>query len=187
MGGLFKGDVMSYTPSKETRKVLRDLYEMKGSYAGVARELNKGRRDDDKFSARQVSRMLAQERKRDEGAKGGWSNRDKPQGVNLTKAQQRSLQRKSKETSQNYRRTYDDYREKPRSDEALNKIQGNIVNKRERLNRKRDEYMAAGDKGSADKINEQLKRLDRFDDKLNKAAKGAKNYREWKGIKELSS
>ena len=53
---------MSYKPNKATISVLRDIYELEGSYAGVARSLNKGRQSDsNKFTARQVSRMLNRE------------------------------------------------------------------------------------------------------------------------------
>lgn len=171
----------NYTPSRETLETLRELYELEGSYAGVARSLNRGRQQKD-FTARQVSRMLARENVGREGS--GYTKEAAPQPVRLTPAQQRSLQRKAKETSGTYRRTYEES-EAPQA--IYDGIKKNIDAKRERLKLELRDATRAGDRKEADTLRDQLKRLNQFDDELKEAADKAKEYKDWKGMQDANT
>jgi hypothetical protein len=183
---------MAYTPNKNTIDTLRDIYELEGSYAGVARSLNKGRRSSSKqFTARQVSKILKQENRGNVG--GGYSKQNKALSVDFSKAQQRSLQRKSKETSQTYQKTYE---ESKAPSKIYDSIKDNIKNKRERTNLEIRELMQRKNKnrkagqdtskidGQIQKKRDTIKGLQQFDDELDSTAKQATNYKDWKGMQD---
>lgn len=174
---------MTYTPSKDTIQGLRDIYEMQGSYRAVAQELNKGRRSDSKqFTEYQVKQML----KRKRVAHGEFT--DSPKGVRLTPAQQRSLQRKTKESGQVYRKSYSEYRENPRrSEKAYREIKKNIDEKRSELQDKKRQAMKAGDRSLAAKIQKDIDRYNQFDENLENAVDGAEDFTDWKDIRDKVS
>ena len=174
---------MTYTPSKDTIQGLRDIYEMQGSYRAVAQELNKGRRRDSKqFTEYQVKQML----KRKRIAHGEFT--DSPKGVRLTPAQQRSLQRKTKESGQVYRKSYSEYRDNPRrSEKAYRDIKKNIDKKRSELQDKKRQAMKAGDKSLAAKIQKDIDRYNQFDENLESAVDGAEDFTDWKDIRDKVS
>tara|TARA_R100000654_G_scaffold46614_2_gene72813 strand:- start:6 stop:530 length:525 start_codon:yes stop_codon:yes gene_type:complete len=174
---------MTYTPSKETRQGLRDLYEMRGSYQKVADELNKGRRGGSKpFTRYQVRQMLNRKRV----AHGEFV--DNPTPVRLTEAQKRSLQRKTKEEGAVYRKSYSDYRENPRrSEKAYREIKERIAERRDALQRKKREAMKAGDRSLADKIQKDIDKYNQFDENLENAVDSADDYTDWKSIRDKVS
>lgn len=174
---------MTYTPSKDTIQGLRDIYEMQGSYRAVAEELNKGRRSGSKqFTEYQVKQML----KRERVAHGEY--KDAPTGVRLTPAQQRSLQRKTKESGQVYRKSYSEYRDNPRrSEKAYRDIKKNIDKKRSELQDKKRLAMKAGDRSLAAKIQKDIDRYNQFDENLENAVDGAKGFTDWKDIRDKVS
>lgn len=174
---------MSYKPSKDTIDTLRDIYELKGSYAGVARDLNKGRRAESKqFTANQVRRMLNRENVGGDGS--GYTKENAPLPVNLTDAQQRSLQRKSKETSRTYEKAYDENESK---EEIYNKIKQNIANKRERLVEKRDKLLSQGQRDEAERLLDEINALNKFDEELDETARNARKYKDWKGMQDAET
>ena len=168
----------NYRPSKETLKNLRDLYELEGSFAGVARALNRGRQKKD-FTARQVSRMLNRENVGQEGS--GYTKEDAPKPVRLTPAQQRSLQRKAKQESGTYRRAFE---ESNAPQDIYDSIKRNIDRKRERLRRQEEEATAFGQRDRAEALRDQIRRLNQFDEELKSQADNAKNYKDWKGMQD---
>jgi hypothetical protein len=174
---------MTYTPSKDTIQGLRDIYEMQGSYRAVAQELNKGRRSDSKqFTEYQVRQMLNRKRI----SHGEFT--DSPKGVRLTPAQQRSLQRKTKESGQVYRKSYSQYRENPRrSEKAYREIKKNIEDKRDALQNKKRQAMKAGDRNLAAKIQKDIDRYNQFDENLENAVDGAEDFTDWKDIRDKVS
>ena len=171
---------MTYTPSKETRQGLRDLYEMRGSYQKVADELNKGRRGGSKpFTRYQVRQMLNRKRV----AHGEFV--DNPTPVRLTEAQKRSLQRKTKEEGAVYRKSYSDYRENPRrSEKAYREIKERIAERRDALQRKKREAI---DRSLADKIQKDIDKYNQFDENLENAVDSADDYTDWKSIRDKVS
>lgn len=171
----------TYTPSRGTLNTLRELYELEGSFAGVARSLNRGRRQKD-FTARQVSRMLNRENVGGEGS--GYTKENAPKPVRLTPAQQRSLQRKAKRSSGTYRRAYEQS-EAPR--EIYDSIKENIDNKRLRLRKQLRKATRAGDRKKAERLRDELKRLNQFDDELKEAAEKANTYKDWKGMQDANT
>jgi hypothetical protein len=171
----------TYTPSRETVQNLRDLYELEGSYAAVARSLNRGRRQKD-FTARQVSRMLNRENVGGSGS--GYTKQDAPLPVRLSQAQQRSLQRKAKVESGTYRRAYESS-DAPK--EIYDSIKKNIDAKRERLKDELSKASAFGQRDKADKLREQIKKLNQFDNELKEAADKAQTYKDWKGMQDAKT
>jgi hypothetical protein len=171
----------NYTPSRETLQNLRDLYELEGSYAAVARSLNRGRRQKD-FTARQVSRMLNRENVGSDGS--GYTKENAPKPVRLTPAQQRSLQRKAKVESGTYRRAYEKS-DAPR--DIYDSIKKNIDAKRERLKDELSKASAFGQRDKADKLRKQIQKLNQFDDELKDAADKAKDYKDWKGMQDAKT
>jgi len=174
---------MTYRPSRDTVQGLRDIYEMQGSYRGVANELNKGRRSDSKqFTEYQVKQML----KRERVAHGEYKNA--PKGIRLTPAQQRSLQRKTKESGQVYRKSYSQYRENPRrSEKAYRDIKKNIDEKRSELQDKKRQAMKAGDTSLAAKIQKKIDKYNKFNENLEAAVDGAEDFTDWKDIRDKVS
>ena len=174
---------MTYRPSKATIQGLRDLYEMKGSYQKVADELNKGRRSGSRnFTSYQVRQML----KRYRVAHGEFV--DNPTPVRLTEAQKRSLQRKTKEESAIYKRSYTEYRENPRrSEKAYREIKERIAERRDALQRKKREAMKAGDRNLAAKIQRDIDKYNQFDENLENAVDSADDYTDWKSIRDKVS
>ena len=184
---------MSYTPNRDTVATLQELYELEGSYAGVSRRLNKGRSVKD-FTPRQVSKMLNRENVGSTG--GGYSKVNKPKGVRLTNAQQRSLQRKSKRTSGTYKKVF---KESSATDDIYNSIKKNIKNKRNRIQEEIRDLMQQKKKNLKAKQNtkaidakieslrEKVKGLYQFDDNLDKAAKTAKDLGSWKKIQDMDT
>ena len=175
--------VKTYTPSTETVDTLRELYELEGSYAGVARSLNRGRRSSSKqFTPRQVSRML---NRRNVGGDGsGYSKQNDPKPVRLTPAQQRSLQRKAKTTSGTYRRTFEDSKA---PQDIYNSIKRNIDNKISRKEKQLEEALAFGQFDRVERLEDELSRLKQFDDELKDMAGKAKDYKDWKGIQDANT
>jgi len=174
---------MTYTPSKDTIQNLRDLYELRGSYAGVARDLNKGRRSDSQqFSPNQVKRMLNQ---RNQGGSGsGYSKVNDPKPVRLSSAQQRSLQRKAKIESGTYEKAF---KESKAPNAIYDSIKNNISNKRNRLKERRKKLLKQGQKKEADALNKEIQALNKFDEELDKTAKNAKGYKDWKGMQDAKT
>lgn len=160
---------------------MRELYELEGSFAGVARSLNRGRRQKD-FTARQVSRMLNRENVGGEGS--GYTKENAPKPVRLTLAQQRSLQRKAKPTSGTYRKAYEESKA-PR--EIYDSIKKNIDNKRKRLRNQLTKATRAGDRKKAQRLRDELKKLNQFDDELKEAADKANTYKDWKGMQDANT
>ena len=171
----------TYTPSKETIRTLRDIYELEGSYAATARSLNRGRQRKD-FTARQVSRMLARKNVGGEGS--GYTKEDAPKPVRLTPAQQRSLQRKSKETSGTYRRAYETSKA---PNEIYESITDNIRKKRERLKREQEKALRFGQREKADALAKEIQRLNQFDEDLKEIADKAKSYKDWKRMQDAET
>lgn len=171
----------TYTPSEETVRTLRDIYELEGSYAAVARSLNRGRQRKD-FTARQVSRMLARENVGGEGS--GYTKRNAPKPVRLTPAQQRSLQRKAKETSGTYRRAYETSKA---PNEIYEAITNNIRKKRERLKREQEKALKFGQRDKAEALAKEIQRLNQFDKDLKETADKAKTYKDWKGMQDAKT
>ena len=171
---------MAYTPSKDTIQNLRDIYELKGSYAGVARDLNKGRQSTSKqFTAQQVKRMLNQENVGGDGS--GYSKQNAPQKTNLSPAQQRSLQRKAKVESRTYEKAY---KQSTKGQQIYIKIKNNIENKRNGLIIKRRKLMKAGQTAEANEVLKEIQALNKFDEDLDEQAKKAKTYKDWKGMQD---
>ena len=171
----------TYTPSKETIRTLRDIYELEGSYAATARSLNRGRQRKD-FTARQVSKMLARENVGGEGS--GYTKEDAPKPVRLTPAQQRSLQRKAKETSGTYRRAY----ETSKAPNAIyDSITENIRKKRERLKSEQEKALRFGQRKKADALAKEIQRLNQFDKELKEIADKAKSYKDWKRMQDAET
>ncbi len=171
----------TYTPSEETIRTLRDIYELEGSYAATARSLNRGRQRKD-FTARQVSRMLARENVGGEGS--GYTKENAPKGVRLTPAQQRSLQRKAKETSGTYRRAYETSKA---PNEIYDSIKKNIRNKRDELRKEQEKALSYGQRKKADSLAKEIQRLNQFDDELKGMADKAKTYKDWKGMQDANT
>jgi len=171
----------NYTPSRETLSNLREIYELEGSYAATARVLNRGRQRKD-FTARQVSRMLRRENVGGEGS--GYTKQDAPLPVRLTPAQQRSLQRKAKQTSGTYRRSYE---ESNAPNEIYESITDNIRKKRERLRREQEKALRFGQRKKADALAKEIQRLNQFDDELKDMADKAKSYKDWKGMQDAKT
>jgi len=171
----------TYRPSKDTINNLRDLYELEGSYAAVARSLNRGRREKD-FTARQVSRML---NRKNVGQKGsGYEKVNEPKPVRLTPAQQRSLQRKAKIESGTYKRAYESSKA-PRA--IYDSIKKNIDAKKAELEAKRDEALAFGQRDKAEALTKQIQNLNDFDKDLKEQADKAKTYKDWKGMQDANT
>lgn len=171
----------NYTPSRETLETLRELYELEGSYAGVARSLNRGRQQKD-FTPRQVSRMLARENVGREGS--GYTKEAAPKPVRLTSAQQRSLQRKAKETSGTYRRAYE---ESEVPNEIYESITENIRKKRNRLREEQEKALGFGQRKKAEELAKEIQRLNQFDKELKETADKAKSYKDWKGMQDANT
>jgi hypothetical protein len=182
---------MAYTPSNETRQHLADLYEMTGSYQKVADSLNAGRRQKD-FTAYQVRRMLNTER-----VAHGEIQPD-PIPVNLTQAQQRSLQRKTKVEGQTYERSYETYRgfrgtetererNRRRAEKTSEGIQRRINDKLTDLQSQLRTARKGGDNAEAERLTGEIRRYQGFNDNLRKAKADAENFQEWKGIREKIS
>lgn len=176
---------MTYTPSKETRQGLRDLYEMRGSYQKVADELNKGRRSGSKpFTRYQVRQML----NRKTVAHGELV--DNPTPVRLTEAQKRSLQRKTKEEGVIYRRSYFDYRDNPRrSEKAYRDIKANIQKKIDEAQAiKREAIKQEGvNSPIAKREQEKIDRYNKYNENLENAVNSADDYTDWKEIRDKVS
>lgn len=173
---------MAYTPSKETRRHLRDLYEMRGSYQKVADELNKGRRGNDRFTRYQVRQMLTTKR----AAHG--EIRDAPVPVRLTEAQQRSLQRKTKVEGRVYEKSYEAYREdERRSEKGIRAIQENINRELRKREAKLEAAMRGGDRAEAVKMREEIRRYQGYNENLRKAQSDAANYQQWKEVRDKVS
>lgn len=171
----------TYTPSRDTINTLRELYELEGSYAGVARSLNRGRRSKD-FTPRQVSRMLNRSNVGGDGS--GYSKQNDPKPVRLTPAQQRSLQRKAKTESGTFRRSYERSKA-PR--EIYDSITRNIDRKRNRLKDELKKATKFRQKDKADQLRKQIQALNKFDKQLAEQAKKAKTYKDWKGMQDAQT
>jgi hypothetical protein len=174
---------MTYRPSKETRRKLRDLYEMKGSYQKVADELNKGRRSESKnFTTYQVRQMLNRKRI----ARGEYV--DNPTPVRLSEAQKRSLQRKTKEEGAVYRKSYTEYRDNPkRSEKAYRDIKTNIQKELDILKAKKREAVKSLDTALADEIQKDINKYNTFNDNLENAVDSADDYTDWRTIRDKVS
>jgi len=174
---------MTYTPSKDTIQGLRDIYDMQGSYRAVAKELNKGRRSDSKqFTEYQVKQML----KRERIAHGEFT--DSPKGVRLTPAQQRSLQRKTKESGQVYRKSYSEYRENPRrSEKAYRDIKANIKEKVDKLKAEKRQARKQLDTALADEKQREIDKYNIYNENLENAVNSADDYTDWKDIRDKVS
>jgi uncharacterized protein involved in exopolysaccharide biosynthesis len=174
---------MTYRPSKETRRKLRDLYEMKGSYQKVADELNKGRRSESKnFTTYQVRQMLNRKRI----ARGEYV--DNPTPVRLSEAQKRSLQRKTKEEGAVYRKSYTEYRDNPkRSEKAYRDIKANIQKELDILKAKKREAVKSLDTALADEIQKDINKYNTFNDNLENAVDSADDYTDWRTIRDKVS
>tara|TARA_R110000751_G_scaffold282844_1_gene386113 strand:- start:2704 stop:3261 length:558 start_codon:yes stop_codon:yes gene_type:complete len=181
---------MAYKPNKDTVSILQELYELEGSYAGVSRRLNKGRSVKD-FTPRQVAKMLNRENVGASG--GGYSKVNKPKGVRLSNAQQRSLQRKSKRPSGTYKTVF---KESKAPNAIYDSIKRNIKNKRNRIQEEIRDLMQQKKKNLKAKQNtkaidskieslrEKVKGLYQFDENLDNAAKTAKDLGSWKNIQD---
>lgn len=171
----------TYTPSRETLETLREIYELEGSYAGTARVLNRGRQSKD-FTPRQISRMLKRE---NVGRKGsGYTKEAAPAPVVLTPAQQRSLQRKSKETSGTYQRSFE---ESNAPNEIYDSIKNNIEKKRERLRVEQEKALRYGQRDKAEALAKEIQSLNKFDEELNEMAEKAVKYKDWKGMQDAKT
>lgn len=171
---------MSYRPSRETVSHLRDLYEMEGSYQKVADVLNKGRQTKD-FTAYQVRQMLNTDRI----AHGEII--DDPTGIKITDAQKRSLQRKTKADSRTYEKSYDDYREKKRSEKATNEIEKRIDDKLNQFESLLETAISGDDVAEIERLEGEISKYQQYKENLREAKEQADNYREWKGIRDKVS
>lgn len=172
---------MTYRPNQDTRRNLRDIYEMEGSYAATARRLNEGR-SKNLFNARQVRRML--NTVNEGGVGSGYSKQDAPLPVKLSSAQQRALQRKAKVESRTYERSYD---ESDTGRDIYDSITNRIDEKRRKLQNRRERLMLQGQKEEADAVLEEIRRLNKFDSQLGETADKAKTYRDWKGMQDANT
>ena len=154
---------MSYIPKANTRQSLDDLHADLGSNARVAEFLNKRSRGRN-ISAAQVRRMRA------------------GQGVRLTQAQKRRLQRNTS-TSNPSRRRQEVAKTSRRKEATLD----NIRAKKERLKRERNRLLTIGRTTDAQAIDDEIARLDDFRDDIQEAARNVDTYDDYRNIADKAT
>ena len=154
---------MSYIPKANTRQSLDDLHADLGSNARVAEFLNKRSRGRN-ISAAQVRRMRA------------------GQGVRLTQAQKRRLQRNTS-TSNPSRRRQEVAKTSRRKEATLD----NIRAKKERLKRERNRLLTIGRTSDAQAIDDEIARLDDFRDDIQEAARNVDTYDDYRNIADKAT
>ena len=154
---------MSYIPKANTRQSLDDLHADLGSNARVAEFLNKRSRGRN-ISAAQVRRVTA------------------GQGVRLTQAQKRRLQRNTS-TSNPSRRRQEVAKTSRRKEATLD----NIRAKKERLKRERNRLLTIGRTSDAQAIDDEIARLDDFRDDIQEAARNVDTYDDYRNIADKAT